>query len=83
MFDARINVDKILTTEDENEIPVLKEMNLGPDKVAFEVSYEIKPAEGVNPIMFTIPDGYYDDESGWVKDCHRLGILVPNDDNSS
>ncbi|MBQ7668947.1 MAG: hypothetical protein IJS47_06435 [Clostridia bacterium] len=80
MLANTVNVDKIYTTEDEEEVPALKEMNLGPDKIAFEVSYEIRPAADVDPIIFTVPDGYYDEESSWVKDCHRLGILVPDEE---
>ena len=46
--DARIRVEKIYTAEDEQANEVLKEYNLGPDEVAFEVRYDLHPAEGVD-----------------------------------
>ncbi len=79
VFDARFNVTKMYTAEEEQAIPELKERNLGPDEVAFEVNYEIKPAEGVDPIIFTAGTGDYDEESGWVKEKYNCGILVPNE----
>ena len=80
VFDARIYVDKVYTAEDEEENPVLKGMKLGPNEIAFEVKYELKPVEGADITRLTIPDGEYDEESGWIKDMHRVGILRPNDD---
>ena len=82
IFDARIYVEKIYTAEEEQEIEALKEKNLGADEVAFEVKYEIKPAEGVDPNEFTAATGEYDEESGWVKDRFILGILRPNTEES-
>ncbi len=81
VFDARIYVDKIYTAEDEEAVPALKERNLGPNEVAFEVKYELKPAEGVDPIEFTAASGEYDEESGWVKEKYNLGILRPDAEN--
>ena len=83
VFDARIYVEKMYTYEEEQEIPELKERNLGPNEVAFEVKYEIKPAEGVDPIKFTAATGEYDEESGWVKEKYNLGILRPNEDGDA
>ena len=77
VFDARINVEKIYSAEDENEVEALKERNLGPNEVAFEVKYDIKPAQGVDPMKFTAATGDYDEESGWVKEKYNLGILRP------
>ena len=79
VFDARINVTKMYTAEEEQDMPALKERNLGANEVAFEVNYEIKPAEGVDPIIFTAATGEYDEESGWVKEKYNCGILVPNE----
>ena len=79
VFDARIYVTKMYTTEEEQEIPELKERNLGPDEVAFEVNYELRPAEGVDPIEFTAASGVYDEETGWVKEKYNLGILRPTE----
>ena len=80
VVDARIYVQKVYTAEDEQEIEALKQMNLGPDEVAFEVKYELKIAEGVEDKMkFTAATGEYDEESGWVKEKYNLGVLRPND----
>ena len=77
VFDARIYVQKMYTAEEEQENSALKEMNLGPNEVAFEVKYEIKPAEGVDPMKFLAATGEYDEESGWVKEKYNLGVLRP------
>ena len=83
VVDSRINEIKIYNTAEENATEVLKEMNLGPNEVAFEVQYELKPAEGVNWFEFTAGTGDYDEETGWVVEKSNLGILVPNDDGTS
>ena len=57
--------------------------NEGADEVAFEVKYELKPAEGVEPIKFTAATGEYDEESGWVVEKYNVGILRPNEDETS
>ena len=79
VVDARINVKKIYTAEDEEKIEPLKEMKLGPNEVAFEVNYELKPAQGVDPIELTAATGVYDEESEWVIEKFNLGVLRPND----
>ena len=77
VVDARINVTKIYTAEEENEIDVLKEYNLGSDEVAFEVNYELKPAEGADINSLTAATGVYDEESGWIKEKFNSGVLRP------
>ena len=77
VYDARIYVEKIYTSEDEQETEVLKEMNLGLDEVAFEVKYELKLAEGVDPMEFTAATGVYDEETGWVTEKYNVGVLRP------
>ena len=77
VFDARIYVEKIYSYDEEQAIDVLKD--LGTDKLAFDVRYEIKPSEGVDPIIFTAGSGVYDEESGWVKEKYNSAILVPNE----
>ena len=74
VFDARIYVDKIYSTEEEKEEP-LKSLNIGIEDVAFEVNYELKLASGVDPNEFTAGTGYYDEESEWVKEKSAVGIL--------
>ena len=80
--DARIYVEKIYTAEDEQADEALKEYNLGPDEVAFEVRYELHPAEGVDVNEFMAATGEYDEESGWVIEKYNLGVLRPTDDGS-
>lgn len=80
--DFRINVEKIYTTEDEQETEVLKDYNLGPDEVAFEVRYDIHPSEGVDLNNMLAANGEYDEESGWVINKYGLGILRPTEDGS-
>ena len=76
--DARIYVEKIYTAEDEQKEDALKDYNLGPDEVAFEVRYELHPAEGADVNEFLAATGEYDKESGWVVDKFNLGILRPD-----
>ncbi|MBQ9603826.1 MAG: copper amine oxidase N-terminal domain-containing protein, partial [Firmicutes bacterium] len=83
VVDARISVDKIYDTKAEQEFETLKEMELGEDEVAFEVTYSLKPAEDATEedlMLLTIPNGEYDEKTGWVTDCSRLGVLTPDGD---
>ena len=80
--DARIYVEKIYTAEDEQADEALKEYNLGPDEVAFEVRYELHPAEGVDVNELMAATGEYDEESGWVTEKYNLGVLRPTEDGS-
>ena len=80
-FDVRTNVTKAYTFEDEMETPVIAEMNLGANEVAVEFNYEIKPSSTATSgdiMLMTVPNGYYDEESGWVKEKSALGILKIN-----
>ena len=76
--DARIYVEKIYTAEEEKESELLKDYNLGPNEVAFEVKYELHPAEGVDINELLVATGEYDETSGWVTDKYNVGILRPN-----
>ena len=77
---AKINVTKIYTAEEEQEFDALKQMNLGENEVAFELNYELKPAEGADIFKLTVPDGVYDEKTGWVTEIYRLGVLRPDGD---
>lgn len=77
--DSKIYVEKIYSPVDEEEVEPLKEMNLGENEVAFEVKYEIKPAEDADIMVLTAATGEYDEESGWIKEKYNLGIIRPND----
>lgn len=78
--DARIYVEKIYTAEEEQEDELLQSLALGPDEYAFEVKYELHPAEGADPIELTAATGEYDEESGWVVEKYNVGVLRPNQD---
>ncbi len=80
--DVRIYVEKIYTAEDEQANDVLKSENLSPDEVAFEVRYDLHPAEGVDVNELLPANGEYDKESGWVVDKTGVGILRPAEDGS-
>ena len=56
----------------------LSTMGLGDKDIAFEVTYQLQPAEGVdiNPIM--VPDGEYNENLGWITNISRVGILKYN-----
>ena len=80
--DARINDVKIYTAEDEQANEALKDYNLGPDEVAFEVRYDLHAAEGADVNELMAATGEYDEESGWVTDKFNLGILRPAEDGT-
>lgn len=80
--DARIYVEKIYSVEDEQANEILKSYELGPDEVAFEVRYDIHPAEGADMNELMAANGEYDEESGWIVDKFNLGILRPAEDGS-
>ena len=77
VVDSKIYVEKMYTTEEEQANEALKEKNLGPNEIAFEVKYELKPAEGADINALTAGTGEYDEESGWVKEKYNVGILRP------
>ena len=81
--DARIYVDKVYSAEDEQAVQPIKEMNLGMNDVAFEVHYELHPSEGADINTLLIPNGEYDEGSGWIKDITRVGVLRENADETS
>ena len=80
--DARIYVEKIYTAEDEQANEALKSYDLGPDEVAFEVRYELHPAEGTDVNELMAATGEYDEESGWVVEKYNLGVLRPTEAGS-
>ena len=80
--DVRVNVEKVYTTEDEQANDVLKEENLTPDDVAFEVSYELHPSKGTDVNELLPANGEYDKDSGWVVKKTGVGILRKADDGS-
>lgn len=79
---VKITVQKIYTAEDEQANDALKQENLGPDEVAFEVKYDLHPSEGTDYNELLPANGEYDKESGWVVDKTGVGILVKAEDGS-
>ena len=77
---SRFNITKIYTDKEAKEEPI-KSLKLGKNEFAFEVTYQLQPAEGIDPNTLTIPDGEYDEDLGWVKDISRVGVLRYNDKN--
>ena len=77
-----ITVDKIYNSEETAEYEFLQGLDMADEDVAFEVSYELKPADGLNEeamMRLTVPDGVYDEESGMVTELHRIGVLKYQD----
>ena len=75
VFDARIYVQKIYSAEDEAEIEAL-----GPDEIAFDVMYELRPSEGADINELTVANGEYEEDTGWIKNKFNSGIIRPSDD---
>ena len=75
----KFNITKIYTEKEVKENETLKSSNIGAKDIAFEVIYEMIPADDVDPNELMIPDGNYNKESGYVTDVHRVGILKYND----
>ena len=77
---AKIVVDKTYTAEQAKKVEGVKDLELGENDVAFEVSIDLEPEEGADVMQFTVPDGEYDEDSGWVHGIGRLGVLRQNED---
>ena len=80
--DVKVTIDKIYNTEDEQAFEPVKKMNLGMNEVAFEATIELHPTEGTDVNELMIPNGEFDEASGWVKNVQRLGVLRENQDSS-
>ena len=76
-----ITIDKVYSTEDEQAFEPVGSMGLGMNEVAFEATMDLHPAEGADYNELLIPNGEYDEESGWVKNVMRLGVLRRNPDS--
>lgn len=80
---AKIYVDKMYTADEAAKDETLKTLNLGEKDIAFEASINLQPVEGADIFQFTIPDGVYDENTGWVTEIHRLGVLRYNSADKS
>ena len=79
---SRFNVTKIITPNEAKRDPNLKDYKLGKNDVAFELKYQLQPAEGTDYIELTAVDGEYNEELGWIVDKSGLGILRDNGDGT-
>ena len=77
--DIEIDEVKVYSSEDEQNNPAIKDLHLSKDEVAFEVIFRLEPYSEKDIDELTIPNGEYNEESGWIENCHRVGILRPND----
>ena len=79
VVDSKINVTKVYTAEEEQEMDVLKDLNLNSNEVAFEVEYELKIADNVkDTIKFTVANGEFDAKTRWVTEKSNIGVLRPD-----
>lgn len=83
IIDVKFNVTKVYSSKEEKKTEVLKSMNLGKKDIAFEVTYQLLPAENVNIIELMIPNGEFDQKSGWIVDVSRVGVLKYSNGNYS
>ena len=82
IVNSRFNVKKIYTPKDVQKEESMKDsVKLGEKDLAFEVEYQIQPAEGINVQELMVVDGEYDENLGWIKNINRLGILKYNEKN--
>ena len=83
IINSRFNVTKIYSSKDEMDNPILSTLDLTDKDIAFEVTYQLQPAEGVdiNPLM--VPDGEFNEDLGWITNISRLGILKYNSKTKS
>lgn len=78
VVDARIYVEKVYMAEDEKNDELVKTLKLGEDEYAFQVRYELLPAEGVDVNEFMAGTGMLDESSGWIVEKYNVGVLRPN-----
>ena len=72
---VRYNVTKVYTKKEADKDKTLKTLKLTEDDVAFEVTYQIQPADEDDIKELTVTDGEYDEDLGWVTGISRLGVL--------
>lgn len=75
---SRFNIKKIYTTKEEKSEP-LKSLKLNEKDIAFEVEYELMPAEEIDYNELMTADGEYNETTGWVTNINRVGILKYKD----
>ena len=80
---SRFNVKKVYSEKEANSDNNIKSLKLGDKDIAFEVDYQLLPAEGVDPNELMVVDGEYNEDLGWVTSLSRVGILRYNSKNGS
>ena len=79
---SRFNVTNIITPTEAKKIPELRDTKFGKNEVAFEVNYQLKPADGVDYNELTAANGRYDEQLEWIVEKHGVGILRNNGDGT-
>ena len=74
---SRFNVKKVYSPKEAKEDEVIKQMKLKDNEIAFEVEYELMPADDSQIEELTLTDGEYDNNTGLVKNIARVGVLRP------
>lgn len=74
---AKIYVDKVYKKGDK-----MPYEGADPEEgdILFEATLNIFPSEGTDPNIFTIPNGEYDEDLGYVKDVFILGTIKVTED---
>ena len=79
---SRFNITKIYE-EKELKNETMELLDIGKKDFVFDVTYQIQPREGIDINELINPDGEYDEDLGWIKDIHRVGILRYNEEDDS
>ena len=69
---------KVFSPEEEASDERLANLHLMEEEIAFEVEYDVHPAPGVDPTVFTFSNGDIDGE--WVRNKYNCGILRLNEE---
>ena len=75
---SRFDFTKLYITEEDKKSDAVKDLKLGKNDIAFEVTYQVLPAEGVDITEITRTGGALDEQLGWVTNIQRVGVLVAN-----
>ncbi len=71
--DVKITRLKIFSPEEEETDERLADLHLMEEEIAFEVEFDVHPAPGVDPNVFTFANGEIDGD--WVRNKYNCGIL--------
>jgi hypothetical protein len=70
-------MQKIDIVPDDSEL--LKHIDLTENDYVFEIDYELKPSDEKYVSDLTEYLGEYDEETGWVTNCHGVGVMRYNE----